>query len=105
MTHLTTSEFEEKLPEILNAPKKEGVLTMIVIRPRENERTILDRCLLSASGGAEGDNWAQGCWKTLPDGSPHPDVQLTLMNSRVMDAIEANDERKALAGDNLYIDF
>ena len=105
MAHLTASDFQEKLPVILNAPKDKGVLKMIVVRPRENERTILKTCALSAAKGVHGDNWAEGCWKTLPDGSPHPDVQIALMNYRVMEAIEDDHERQALAGDNLYVDL
>ena len=104
MAHLTASEFQETIPDILNAPKDKGVLKMIVVRPRENERTILKTCELSAAKGVHGDNWAEGCWKTLPDGSPHPDVQIALMNYRVMEAIEDDHERRALAGDNLYVD-
>lgn len=105
MGALTTTEFEAQLPYILDAPRDKGALKMIVIRPQEDARQILPRCHLSAAGGAEGDSWAKGCWKTLPDGSPHPDVQLTLMNYRVLEVIEAEEERRALAGDNLCVDF
>ena len=105
MPHVTAAEFQERLPEILNAPKDNGVLKMIVIRPVENERRILDSCELSAAKGIHGDNWADGCWKKLPDGSPHPDVQIALTNQRVMEAIASDPERRALAGDNLYVDL
>ena len=42
---------------------------------------------MSAERGVHGDMWADGCWKKLPDGSPHPDVQVTLMNSRCIDLL------------------
>ncbi|MEL6383140.1 MAG: MOSC domain-containing protein, partial [Cyanobacteria bacterium J06626_18] len=87
------------------APKNRGILKMIVIRPQTNERRILDACELSLQGGAHGDAWANGTWKSLPDGSPHPDVQLTLMNYRVLEAIADTNEQRALAGDNLCLDF
>ncbi len=105
MAHLTAAEFEEKLPWILDAPRNKGVLKMIVIRPGKNERTILKTCELSAAQGTHGDIWAWDCWKSLPDGSPHPDVQIALTSSRVMEAIEADHDRRALAGDNLYVDL
>ena len=78
---------------------------MIVIRPRENERVVLPECALSTRLGAHGDMWADGCWKTLPDGSPHPDVQITIMNSRCVALLAQTKSRWPLAGDQLYIDM
>lgn len=41
----------------------------------------------------------------MADGSADPDVQITIMNSRVV-ALVANDEsRRELAGDQLYLDL
>jgi len=105
MSHISTEELDARLEYISDAPKDRGELKMIVIRPRTNEREVLNTCHLSSEKGAEGDNWADGCWKKLPDGNPHPDVQLTLMNYRVLEVIEASDEKRALAGDNLCVDL
>ncbi|MBD5778235.1 MOSC domain-containing protein [Pelagicoccus sp. NFK12] len=105
MNHVTTSQFEEQIEYILDAPKQSGTVKMIVARPATNERKILDSCLLSAKSGTDGDHWARGCWKSLPDGSPHPDVQISVMNYRVLQVIEQDEERRALAGDNLCVDF
>jgi hypothetical protein len=105
MSHITRRQFEERLEYILNAPKDSGTVKMIVSRPETNERTILDVCDLTSKGGTAGDNWAKGCWKTLPDGSPHPDVQISMMNYRVLEVIEEIENRRALAGDNLCVDL
>ncbi|MGF1524539.1 MAG: MOSC domain-containing protein [Leptolyngbyaceae cyanobacterium] len=105
MQHISKEQFEQQLSYITAAPKNHGRLKMIVVRPRTNERQILHTCELSLKGGAHGDMWASGTWKSLPDGSPHPDVQLTLMNYRVLEAIADTDEQRALAGDNLCLDF
>ena len=39
------------------------------------------------------------------DGSPHPDMQITIMNSRVIALLAQTKERWALAGDQLYVDM
>lgn len=87
LQHLTTDPLNDGLPYIRQSPTDHGVLKAIVIRPRENERLSLQHVELSPEGGVHGDKWANGCWKTLPDGRPHPDVQVTLTNARFIDLI------------------
>ncbi len=96
---LTGLEFIE------GSPQERGTLDLIVIRPRDNERIVLAECALSSRLGVHGDMWAEKCWKTLPDGSPHPDVQIAIMNSRCIALVAQEKSRWALAGDQLYIDM
>jgi MOSC domain-containing protein YiiM len=103
--HLTREQLDAGLPEIRRAPSDEGELRAIVIRPVTNERRSLAECRLSPEGGVEGDNWADGCWLTLPDGSPHPDVQIVIMGARVIELIAGDIENWPPAGDNLFIDL
>src|SRR5678815_1425709 len=39
------------------------------------------------------------------DGSPHPDMQINVMNSRVIAMIAGEKSRWGLAGDQLYVDY
>jgi hypothetical protein len=78
---------------------------MIVIRPEENARRVLEECALSARLGVHGDSWAVKCWSSLPDGSPNPEVQITLMNSRCIALLAQDRARWPLAGDQLYVDL
>jgi hypothetical protein len=103
--HLTEAELAAGLDHLKQAPKDRGTLELIVIRPQEDERVALTGCDLSAHLGVHGDRWAVKCWKTLPDGSPDPDVQITLMNSRCIDLLAQEKSRWPLAGDQLYVDF
>ncbi|WDI42666.1 MOSC domain-containing protein [Bremerella sp. P1] len=103
--HLTLEQLHDGLPHIQESPTDDGKLDAIVIRPKTDERSQLAFCELSLEGGVHGDNWALGCWKSLPDGSPHPDVQIAITNSRAIDLIAGDTGRWALAGDNLYVDF
>ena len=81
------------------------MLRAIVIRPATDERVTLSQCEVSPEKGVHGDNWAYGCWLSLPDGRPHPDVQVAIMNARAIALIAQVRERWQLAGDNLYVDF
>ncbi len=103
--HLTLAELHAGIPEILAAPADNGTLRAIVIRPEKKERRDLDTCQISLALGTHGDHWAKGCWKSTEDGSPHPDVQICLMNARCIDLIAQGRDRWPLAGDNLFIDL
>ena len=103
--HLSEPDLRDGLPHIQDSPKDLGLLELIVIRPQDKERVVLEECDLSLRLGVHGDMWAQGCWKSLEDGSPHPDVQVTLMNSRCIALLAQDKSRWPLAGDQLYVDL
>jgi MOSC domain-containing protein YiiM len=105
MMHLGLEELREGLAEIRQSPKDGGPLKAIVIRPETDARVSLQRCELSPELGVHGDNWAKGCWMSLPDGRPHPDVQVTIMNARTIALIAQEEARWQLAGDNLLVDL
>jgi hypothetical protein len=99
------AELHAGLEEIRGAPSDRGRVELIVRRPAENEREVVTEAELSTEEGLVGD-----CWKTnprpdRPDGSPHPDAQLTLMNSRVAALVAGDPGRRPLAGDQLYVDL
>jgi hypothetical protein len=53
-----------------------------VRRPAVEQRQILDEARLDLEVGLAGDTWhARGSTST-PDGSAHPEAQLTVMNAR-----------------------
>ncbi len=103
--HLTTSELEAGLEEIDRSPKDHGVLEMIVRRPQVGEREILQEGQLDLADGLVGDSWKIRTSRRTPDGSPHPDMQLNLMNSRVVALVSQDKSRWHLAGDQLFVDF
>jgi hypothetical protein len=103
--HLTTAELEAGLATIQQSPQDLGVLELIVRRPRVEEREVLDEGQLDLREGLVGDGWGGRKSPRTPDGSPHPDMQLTLMNLRVIALVAQGRERWPLAGDQLYIDL
>jgi len=105
MLHLTRVALEAGLEEIRASPAREGVLRMIVRRPRVNEREVLEEAELDLEEGLVGDNWRTRGSSRTPDGSAHPDMQLNLMNSRVIALVAQSPDRWALAGDQLFVDL
>jgi len=105
MTHLTMSELEAGLGEIARSPRDNGVLEMIVRRPQVGEREILEEGQLDLVDGLVGDSWKNRSSRRTADGTPHPDMQLNLMNSRVVALVSQDKSRWHLAGDQLFVDF
>ena len=105
MKHLTMEELEAALDHLKQAPKDDGVVQLIVRRPEVDEREVLDEAELDPVGGLIGDNWVTRGSKKTPDGSPHPEMQINIMNARVTALVAQEKERWPLAGDQLYIDM
>jgi MOSC domain-containing protein YiiM len=55
--------------------------------------------------GLVGDTWKDRGSTRTEDGSPHPDMQLNVMSARVVSFLARDPERRALAGDQLYLDL
>ena len=98
----STDELEGFLERILDAPKDAGPIEMIVRRPAENEREVVEAAELSTDHGLVGDNWEL---RVDEEGQPYHPAQLTLMNARVTDAVAVTRERWPLAGDQIYVDM
>ncbi|MCY7303236.1 MAG: MOSC domain-containing protein [Thermoleophilia bacterium] len=105
MEHRTAEEFTAALDEIRQAPAAVGTVELIVRRPAEDEREVLDECMLDLEVGLVGDAWLARGSKAMPDGSANPDAQLTLMNARAAEVITGTRDRWPLAGDQLYVDL
>jgi MOSC domain len=103
--HSTSVELEAGLDFIRQSPKDTGRLELIVRRPQVGEREILNEAVLSTKTGLVGDTWISRGSSRTSDGSPHPDMQLTLMNSRVISLLAQSKDQWALAGDQLFVDF
>jgi hypothetical protein len=94
--------FETYLEDVRAAPDDDGRLELIVRRPAEGEREILDEARLDLDLGLVGDRWAARDARSTPI---YLTAQLTLINTRVLAAIEPDRARWPLAGDQLYVDL
>lgn len=98
----TTTELETLLDDIFAAPEDAGPIEMIVRRPAENQREVVETAELTTDRGLVGDSWID---RVDEDGEPYMASQLTIMNARVADAVAGNRDRWPLAGDQIYVDL
>jgi MOSC domain-containing protein len=99
------AELEAGLEEIRQSPRDAGELKMIVRRPDLGVREELDTGDLDVVDGLVGDTWRKRSSRRTADGSPHPDMQLNVMNTRVVALVAQDPSRWALAGDQLFVDL
>lgn len=102
--YISSEELETSLSHIENSPHETGTVELIVCRPATNERFELNSAELSVDDGLVGDNWKHRD-ESYDEQGLNPDTQLTLINARLMAAIEADKGRWKLAGDQFYVDF
>jgi len=94
--------FDAQLDAVRAAPAEIGRVEVIVRRPASEAREVLEEAELDLALGLVGDAWAT----RIPESTPvYMDAQLTVINTRVLAAIEPDRERWPLAGDQLYVDF
>ena len=98
VTHLPAGELEQRVEHILQSPRDAGELKLIVCRPNVDERETLAAARLDKELGLVGDNWSV---RSKVD----PDMQLNIMNARVIETVAQTPERWPLAGDQLFIDL
>jgi hypothetical protein len=102
---LNTEELEHGLDNILQSPKDGGSLDLIVRRPAVDEREVVAEGRLDTEEGLVGDNWKARGSRHMPDGAADPEMQLNIMNARVVSLVADNPDRRDLAGDQLYLDM
>lgn len=99
-------ELLAEVDAIRGAPRDGGSLELIVRRPAVGERESLDEGELDLELGLVGDSWSARPSTRTPDGRPHPEMQLNLMNATAALLVAGGDpDRRALAGDQLYVDL
>jgi MOSC domain-containing protein YiiM len=96
--YLELDQLETGLADVLGSPSDVGTVELVVRRPAEGEREVLEEGLLDFPG-LVGDR------HTLR-GDTHAGTEITLMNARMVDLVAGGDrERWPLAGDQLYVDL
>ena len=96
------STFDAGLEDVRAAPSDEGIVELIVSRPAEGDRELLDEARIDEDLGLIGDRWSTRDVDRTP---AYLSAQLTVISTRVLAVIEPDQARWPLAGDQLYVDF
>jgi hypothetical protein len=103
--HLSMEELHAGLDEVRQSPRDRGELKLIVRRPDVGVREEVAEADLDVAVGLVGDTWHMRKSRLTADGSPHPDMQLNIMNTRVVALVAQDPSRWALAGDQLFVEL
>ena len=101
----TLDELNAGLAHIEGSPKNDGVLRLIVRRPRVGAREVLAEAQLDPAVGLVGDTWHMRSSPRRQGRPPRPDTQINIMNARAIALVAQSEDRWALAGDQLYLDL
>ena len=104
-THRTMDELRAGVDTIRQAPADRGTVALVVRRTEEGRREVLEEGYFNPAEGLAGDTWHVRRSRRTSDGSPHPDMQLTLMGVRAIGVICPDESRWPLAGDQLFVDL
>ena len=96
--HLSADKLEQGVDHILASPSDVGTLKLIGLRPDVDQRETPAEGRLDIEQGLVGDNWSTR-------GAADPDMQLNIMNARVIGLLAQTRDRWSLAGDQLYLDM
>jgi len=98
-------QLQAGLDHVLGAPADGGRVELIVARPAEEQRQLLQRARFEPGRGLTADIWSVR--PTSKTGAPNPDAEVTLMGARPAALVAGSREPAswAPAGDQLYADL
>ncbi|MBK0400865.1 hypothetical protein H0I76_16820 [Limibaculum sp. M0105] len=99
------AELTARLPDILSAPRQNGTLEMIVMRPDRGERILPHDIRVNAVDGVPGDHWSEGTGHAAAEGVGDPEAQICIMMASCISAIAGDKANWPPAGDNFFIDM
>lgn len=105
MTQVTMAELMAGLPHVLAAPKTDAPIQILCFRPGYGQRTYPDQIEMTVARGIPGERWETLPWLRLPDGSPDPRIQVSILPSRVLDLVWRDREAVVHPGDTIVADL
>lgn len=104
-TQVTKEDLMAALPHVLEAPRDAGPVKMLCLRPAIGQRTFPDRITMTRKQGIPGERWLTAPWLRLPDGTPDPAIQVSILPVRVMDLVWRDRTGTPHPGDPIVADL
>ncbi len=92
------------VPDILAAPRQ-GPVTQLCLRPAFGQRAYPDRITLTRDRGIPGERWLTQPWLRLPDGSPDPAIQVSILPARTLPLVWQAGDAAVHPGDPIIADL
>jgi hypothetical protein len=105
MPQITAAALTAALPHVLAAPKTDAPIAVLCFRPGFNQRSFPDSLTLTRAEGIPGERWLTQPWLKLPDGSPDPRIQVSILPTRVADLIWRDRDTTIHPGDPIIADL
>jgi hypothetical protein len=102
---VTAEELAAAMPDVLAAPRDAGQIRLLCARRKPNARTFPETLTLTRAEGVVGDFEMSRPWLQLPDGSPDPRIQVSILPWRVLELCWRERDRIAHPGDNIVVDM
>lgn len=102
---VTRDDLDAALPHVLAAPRTDGPISLLCTRSGYNQRHYPQHITLSRQNGVAGDFEMRQPWLTLPDGSPDPRIQVSILPLRVLDLVWRDRVKQAHPGDTIIADL
>jgi hypothetical protein len=105
MAYQTAAQLEAGMAGVLDTPRDEGPVRLVVRRPGKGQREILEEGQLDTEQGLIGDDWINR--PGMNRDGPSPYAQVTVMNARAAQLVSGDPEPATWAqcGDQLYVDL
>jgi len=101
---VTMEALMQALPHVLAAPKDATTARQLTFRAGYNQRSHPDRLTLTVAQGVPGERWLTAPWARLPDGSPDPAIQVSILPTRVHDLVRLSPDQPH-PGDTILADL
>ena len=93
------------IPSILSAPKDGAIIEQLCFRPGFGERKYVDEIGVTAAGGVDGCRWSHSPWLKNEDGTGNPDIQVSILQKRVVDLVYEVGGEAPHPGDTMIVDM
>lgn len=105
MGFVDRATLDAAVPNILAAPQSKAGIDILCFRPDFGQRTFPDQITVRRDGGIVGERWLKAPWKKLPDGSPDPSIQISILAAAVYEVVVVDKHTMLHPGDTIISDL